>query len=139
MARSLTVIAATTLVAAAAALAHTAVALSTADVAVPVHGRSGFYVFGTAVATLAWASAIVLTRSLSIAAAGGILTGGAAANLASLALWNGIPNPLTLGDLAFNVADVAVAVGLTLVLLTTAHFAARNRARLREPVPLRSG
>ena len=136
MARSLAVIAATTAATAAAALAHTAVALSTADVSVPAHGRSSLYVVGTAAATLVWAWAIVLTRSLSIAAAGGVLAGGATANVASLALWDGIPNPLTARDVAFNVADLAVALGLLLVLATTAGFAARNRSRLHEHVPL---
>ena len=113
---------------------HTSVAFSTADTAVPVHERSAFYLVGTGVATLAWGGAIALTRSVAIAAAGGILAGGAAANLAALVIWDGVPNPLLAGDVAFNVADVAVAVGLVLVLATTVGFAARNRARLHERV-----
>ena len=123
------------------ALAHTAVALSTGDDAVPAHGRSGFYVVGIAVATLAWSVAIVLTKSAAMGLAGGVLVGGAIANLASLALWpsvDGVPNPLLAGALAFNLADVAVACGLVLVLATTTSFAARNRGRLHDPVRLRS-
>ena len=134
MARSVTVLAATAAATAAAALAHTALAFSTADTAVPVHGRSMFYLVGTAAATFAWGGAIVLTRSVSIAAAGGILAGGAAGNLVALAIWDGVPNPLVAGDVAFNLADMAVAIGLLLVLATTIAFAGRNRARLHERV-----
>jgi hypothetical protein len=134
VARPITVLAASAAATAAAALGHTALAFSTVDAAVPVHERSAFYVLATAAVTLLWAGAIVFTRSTSIAAAGGVLTGGVAANLAALAIWDGVPNPLLAGDLAFNVADVAVAIGLLLVLATTVGFAARNRARLHERV-----
>ncbi|HKG10917.1 MAG TPA: hypothetical protein VKB07_10130 [Gaiellaceae bacterium] len=138
MGRSLLVIAATGAVTALAALVCTAVALSTADAPVLVHGRSGFYVFGTSAATLAWLGAIVLTRSVSISFAGGVFAGGSTANLAAVLLWpsiDGVPDPMTAGDVAFNLADVAVAVGLVLVLATTVGFAVRNRARLHERVP----
>jgi hypothetical protein len=139
MGRSLLVIAATGFATALAALVYTAAALSTADAPVLVHGRSGFYLLATSAATLAWLGAIVLTRSVSIAFAGGVFAGGTAANLASLMLWpsiDGVPNPMTAGDVAFNVADVAVAVGLVLVLTTTVGFAVGNRGRLREPIRL---
>jgi len=139
MGRSLLVIAATGVATALGALVYTAVALSTAEAPVLVHGRSGFYLFGTSAATLAWLGAIVLTRSVSISLAGGVFAGGTASNLASLMLWpsiDGVPNPMTAGDVAFNVADLAVAVGLVLVLATTVGFAVGNCGRLREPVRL---
>jgi len=138
MGRSLLVIAATGIATALAALVYTAVALSTADAPVLVHGRSALYFFGTSAATLAWLGAIVLTRSVSISFAGGVFAGGTAANLASLMLWpsiDGVPDPVTAGDVAFNLGDVAVAVGLVLVLATTVGFAVRNRSRLHERVP----
>ena len=141
MARSSLVLAVTTAAAGAAALGHTALAVSTAGAAVPAHGRSGVYVVGIAGATLLWAAAIVLTRSVAIAFAGGVLAGGAAANLVSLALWPsvpGVPNPLLAGNVAFNVADLSVAAGVLLLLAAAAVFAARNRVRLREPVRIRS-
>jgi len=135
--RSLLVIAATVVVTALASLAYTAVALSTADAPVGAHGRSSFYLFGTGAATLAWLGAIVLTRSVSISFGGGILAGGTAANLASLALWpsiDGIPNPVVAGNVAFNASDLAVVAGLVLILATTSVFAMRNRSRLHERV-----
>ena len=140
MGRSSLVLAATVAVTGGVALGHTALALSTAGPAVPAHGRSALYVVGIAGATLLWAAAIVLTRSALLAFAGGVLAGGAAANLASLALWpsvDGVPNPLVAGDVAFNAADLTVGAGFLLVLATTTVFAARNRERLREPVRLR--
>jgi hypothetical protein len=136
--RSLLVIAAAGAVTALAALVFTAVALSTTHAPVLVHARSGFYVFGTSAATLAWLGAVVLTRSVSISFAGGVFAGGSAANLAALLLWpsiDGVPDPMTANGVAFNVADVAVAVGLALVLVTTAGFAVGNRSRLHERVP----
>jgi hypothetical protein len=131
------VIAATGVATALASLAYTAVALSTTDAPGGAHGRSSFYLFGTGAATLAWLGAIVLTRSVSISLAGGVLAGGTAANLTSLALWpsiGGVPNPLAAGDVAFNAADVAVVAGLVLVLATTSAFAVRNRSRLHDRV-----
>ena len=122
-------------------LAHKAVEISERDGAVLAHDRSALYAAGITAAALVWATGVVLTRSASIAVAGGILLGGGAGNLASLALWPsvpGVPNPLVAADaVAFNLADVAVAVGLALLLLTTVVYGARNRARLSEPVRLR--
>jgi lipoprotein signal peptidase len=122
-------------------LAHKAVALADRGSTIAAHPRSAFYAVGIAVASTLWAGAIVLTRSVSMAFAGGILVGGAAGNLASLTLWPwvpGVPNPLLAGDFAFNVADLAVAAGAVLLLATAAAFAVRNRERLSEPVRLRS-
>ncbi len=121
-------------------LAHKATAIVERGAAVPAHDRSAVYVIGIAAAATAWAGAIVLTRSASIALGGGVIAGGAAGNLVSLALWPslaGVPNPLVAGNVAFNVADVAVAAGLVLVLAATCVHAARNRELLREPVRLR--
>jgi lipoprotein signal peptidase len=122
-------------------LTHKAIAVSERDGAVFAHPRSGLYVLVVAAASAAWVGAILLTGSLSIALSGGVLAGGAAGNVLSLALWPsvaGVPNPLIAGGVAFNVADLAVAAGVVLVIATTAAFAARNRERLREPVRLRS-
>ena len=89
---------------------------------------------GSAWPALAWAATVVLIRSPSIALAAGSSLGGAAGNVVSLALWPGVPNPLVLGEIAFNVADLSVAVGLALLLPATVVFAVRNRARLFEPI-----
>jgi len=122
-------------------LAHKAAAIADRGAAVLAHDRSALYVVGVAVAATAWAGAIALTRSVPIALGGGVLAGGAVGNLVSLALWPslaGVPNPLIAGEVAFNVADLAVAAGLVLVLAATCVHAARNRERLREPVRFRA-
>ena len=140
MLRSFLLLIGTATLVAGADLAHKALEISERGGAVLAHERSAFYAAGVAIAALVWAASVVLTRSPSIALAGGILLGGGAGNLASLALWPsvpGVPNPLVAGHLAFNLADLAVALGLALLLCTTVVYGARNRARLSEPVRLR--
>jgi lipoprotein signal peptidase len=99
-----------------------------------VHERSALYAAGIVPVCLAWAVAVVFLRSPEIALAAGPLVGGAAGNALSLALWPGVPNPLVVDGLAFNVADLGVALGLVLLLPATVSFAVRNRERLFEPV-----
>jgi lipoprotein signal peptidase len=114
-------------------LGHKALSLSEPSV-VLVHDRSPLYLAGGAAASLVWAVLITLTRSSSIALAGGVLLGGAAGNLLSVALWPGVPDPIVAGPLAFNVADAAIALGLVLLIPAALLFAARNRERLFEPI-----
>ena len=99
-----------------------------------VHERSAFYAVGIGVICLAWAAGVVLLRSPSIALAAGPLVGGAAGNGLSLAIWPGVPNPILVDTVAFNVADLGVALGLALLLVTTISFGIRNRTRLFEPI-----
>jgi lipoprotein signal peptidase len=118
-------------------LAHTALSVSERSGVVLAHERSPLYVAIVAAGTLVWAVAISRTRSSSIALAGGAVLGGATGNLVSLALWPslaGVPDPLVAGGVAFNLADVAVAVGFVLLLPTTALFGLKNRERLFDPV-----
>ena len=129
MARSFTFLAATAAGVAAIDLAHKAWAGP-----VFIHERSALYGAGIGLVCLAWAAAIVLLRSPAIAVAAGPLVGGAAGNGLSLALWPGVPNPIVVDGLAFNVADVSVALGLVLLLPAMIAFAVRNRERLFEPV-----
>jgi lipoprotein signal peptidase len=139
MARSGAVLAITAALVAGVDLVHKGFALADPQNAVVMHPRSALYALGVAAVSALWAAAILLTPSASIALGGGIFLGGAAGNVASLALWpgvQGIPNPLVAGDVAFNLADVAVALGLVLVLVSAVVFAAQNRARLGEPVRL---
>jgi lipoprotein signal peptidase len=99
-----------------------------------VHERSTLYALGIGVVCLAWAAGVVLLGSPSIALAAGPLVGGAAGNALSLAIWPGVPNPILVGTVAFNVADIGVALGLVLLLVTTVSFGVRNRGRLFEPI-----
>jgi lipoprotein signal peptidase len=129
VARSLTLLVGGATVVATVDLAHKASAGP-----VFVHERSALYAIGIGLVCLAWAAGVVLLRSPSIALAAGPLVGGAAGNGLSLVIWPGVPNPILVDTVAFNVADVGVAIGLALLLLTTVSFAVRNRARLFEPV-----
>ena len=118
-------------------LVQKAFSISERGGAVLVHSRPAPYIAGLAAAALAWAVALARVRSASIAIAGGVVLGGAIGNLASIALWPslaGVPDPLVAGGVAFNVADVAVAAGLVLLLPATALFGLRNRERLFDPV-----
>lgn len=117
------------LAASAAAVIAVDFAVKTAATAgdVPLHDRSPVYAL-VAVVALAWSVALLGTGSRLLAAAGGLVLGGAVANVASLAVWPGVPDPLLAGGIAFNPADVAaLAGGLVAVPLAAATVAARNR------------
>jgi lipoprotein signal peptidase len=129
VARSLSLLLAGAVVVAAVDLAHKAAAGP-----VFVHERPGVYAVGIGFVCVAWAAGVVLLRSPSIAFAAGPLVGGAAGNGISLAIWPGVPNPILVDTVAFNIADLGVAVGLVLLLVTTISFGVRNRARLFEPI-----
>jgi lipoprotein signal peptidase len=139
MARAAVWLVGTATVVAAVDLAHKAAALADPTASVTLHPRSTLYALGVAAISALWAFAIMLTRSRSIALGGGIFVGGAAGNVVSLVLWpsvDGVPNPLLARELAFNLADVAVVVGLALVVLGVAAFAVQNNGRLGERVRL---
>ncbi len=102
-----------------------------------LHSRSAAYVAVVLALAVVWGSAILLTRSLSVAVGGGVLAGGALGNLTSLALWPGVPNPIVVEPIAFNLADLFVLSGFVLTSCATVVFAARNRERLGQPVRLR--
>jgi lipoprotein signal peptidase len=101
-----------------------------------LHGRSAGYVVLVLGLTLAWAAAIVLTRSPALALGGGIAAGGAIGNVFSLVFWPGVPNPIDVAPVAFNLADVFVLVGFLFVAGATIALACRDRERLREPLRL---
>jgi lipoprotein signal peptidase len=101
------------------------------------HARSASYVTLVLVLSVAWTLGIVLTRSAVMAVGGGVVVGGALGNVASLALWRGIPNPIDAAVVAFNLADVFVLIGFVSVALTAARLAVANDERLRDPIRLR--
>jgi len=102
-----------------------------------VHHRSSAYVAVVLGLAAVWVGAIVTSRSLSMALGGGVLAGGASGNLVSLALWPGVPDPIVVEPVAFNLADVFVVSGFVLTACATLLFALRNRERLGAPVRLR--
>ncbi|HZS23880.1 MAG TPA: hypothetical protein VFA30_02730 [Gaiellaceae bacterium] len=74
-------------------------------------------------------------RSHVVALGAGVAAGGALATLVTGLAWRGgVPDPLVRGDLAFNVADVAIAVGDVVLVGGALGHAWTQRARLREPV-----
>ena len=97
-----------------------------------VHPRSAAYVVVVLGLALLWSAAILATRSALLALAGGVVLGGALGNVVSLALWPGVPNPIELDSIAFNLADAFVLVGFATTAAATLTFAARNRERLCE-------
>jgi lipoprotein signal peptidase len=116
------------------ALAATAMVLAALDLAHKAgggaayfHPRSLSYVLVVLVLSTAWAAAILATGSLSLAVGGGAVLGGAAGNLVSLAFWPGVPNPIEVGAIAFNLADVFVLAGFVAVALATVALLCGNR------------
>lgn len=99
-----------------------------------LHPRSAAYVGVVLGLAALWSAAILATCSALIALAGGVVLGGALGNLVSLALWRGVPNPIELDQVAFNLADVFVVLGFATTAAATVTFAGRNRHRLREPI-----
>jgi lipoprotein signal peptidase len=132
MLRALVALLATAGLGAAVDLAHKAGA-----VAPPLHQRSELYVLVVVTACLVWSALIVLTRSVAVAAAGGLVVGGAAGNVLSLAFWPGVPNPIVVEPVAFNLADALVLLGFCLVCVAAVALAVANAERLREPLRLR--
>jgi hypothetical protein len=135
--RTLTLLLGAATVVAALDLLHKQRSISEQGGAVLLHDRPTRYVVAGAALSLAWAGAVALTRSSSIAVFGGVVLGGAVGNLLSFVLWPslpGVPDPLMAGGLAFSVGDVAVLGGLILLLPTAVAFALRNRGRLFEPI-----
>lgn len=75
----------------------------------------------------------VPSRALSLA--GGVAAAGALGNLVSALVWRGgVPNPIVLGDVAFNLADVCAVVGAISLVLGAALFALTHPALLRQPI-----
>jgi hypothetical protein len=112
-------------------------AISERGGAVYLHDRPLQYVVAGAALTLGWAGGIALTRSAVMAVPGGVVLGGAAGNLLSFALWPslpGVPDTIVAGGLAFSIGDVAVGIGLLLLVPAGLIFARRNRGRLFAPL-----
>jgi lipoprotein signal peptidase len=65
----------------------------------------------------------------------GLAVGGALATVVCGLAWHGgVPNPLMRGDTAFNLADLAIAVGVALLIGGSLVHGWANRGRLHEPI-----
>ena len=118
-----------------------ALALSAVDLAqkasAPVYGhpRGLAYVVFAGALTALLVLFVPRVPSRALAVAGGIAAAGAFGNFVSALTWRGgIPNPIVLGEVAFNVADACAVAGAAGLVLGAALFALRNPALLRQPI-----
>lgn len=85
--------------------------------------------------------ALLLARPPSrlLAAGAGVFAGGLLGNLASAAMHGRtVANPFVVGDVAFNLADVFVVVGIVVVIVATMRLAVRYRHLLpTHTIPVR--
>ncbi len=103
----------------------------------PAYGHPRSFGYALLAAALLWALVVFVPRvpSRALALVGGIAAAGALANLVSALTWrSGIPNPLVLGEVAFNLADVFAIGGATALVVGAATFALRHPDELRRPV-----
>jgi lipoprotein signal peptidase len=98
------------------------------------HHRSLVTLVGAAVLAAALLSLAPRVRSTGVVVGAGIAAGGALATLVSGLAWDGVPDPLVHGGIAFNLADVAIAFGDALLVGAALLSAWTNRTRLRERV-----
>jgi lipoprotein signal peptidase len=122
-------------------LVGVAVMLAAADLAqkasAPVYGhaRGIAYVLVAAALTVLLVVFVPRVPSRALAVAGGIAGAGAFGNVASALAWRGgIPNPIVVGEIAFNVADLCAVTGAVTLVVGCALFALRNPALLRQPI-----
>jgi hypothetical protein len=103
----------------------------------PVYGhpRGVAYVAIAAALTVLLVAFVPRVPSRALAVAGGIAAAGAFGNLVSALAWRGgIPNPIVVGEVAFNVADLCAVTGAAALVLGAVIFALRNPALLRQPI-----
>ncbi len=73
--------------------------------------------------------------SLTLSLGAGTAAGGALGTFVAALVWSrGVPDPLVRGSVAFNLADLAIAVGDALLLASALYVAWRRRHQLRQPV-----
>jgi lipoprotein signal peptidase len=103
----------------------------------PVYGhpRGVGYVSVAAALTVLLALFVPRVPSRALAIAGGVAAAGAFGNLVSALTWRGgIPNPIVVGEVAFNIADLCAVAGAVALVLGALLFALRHPALLRQPI-----
>jgi lipoprotein signal peptidase len=103
----------------------------------PVYGHPRGVVYMLVAAALTAFLVLFVPRvpSRALAVAGGIAAAGAFGNLVSALAWRGgIPNPIVVGEVAFNVADLCAVGGAIALVVGAVVYALRNPALLRQPV-----
>jgi len=98
------------------------------------HSRSpGVFVLAVALAVVLLALA-PRVPSVGVALGAGIAAGGALGTAVSGVAWNGVPDPLVRGGIAFNISDVAIGAGDAILIASVLVHAWTHRDRLREPI-----
>ena len=103
----------------------------------PVYGhpRGAAYVALALGLFLALVLFVPRVPSRAFAIAGGVAAAGALGNLVSALAWRGgVPNPIVVGQLAFNLADLFALLGAAALVVGAAAFALRHPDLLREPI-----
>jgi hypothetical protein len=103
----------------------------------PVYGhpRGAVYLLVATAITVMLVLFVPRVPSRALAVAGGVAAAGAFGNLVSALVWRGgIPNPIVLGDLAFNIADLCAVLGAIALVLGAVAFGLRHPALLRQPI-----
>ena len=98
------------------------------------HARSpAVFVLAAAIAAALLALAPRIP-SLGVALGAGIASGGALGTLVSGLAWSGVPDPFVRGGIAFNVSDLAIALGDALLLAAALLHAWTHRRELTQPI-----
>jgi lipoprotein signal peptidase len=124
-------------IAAAAALVVLAADLADSAAARTVyfHPRPLWLLAGGAAAAAAVLVLAPRVPSLALSFGAGLTTGGALGMLVAGLVWSqGVPDPLVRGPVAFNLGDVAIAIGDALLLASALLVMWRRRGALRQPV-----
>jgi lipoprotein signal peptidase len=103
----------------------------------PVYGhpRGAVYVLFAAALTVLLVLFVPRVPSRALAVAGGVAAAGAFGNLVSALAWRGgVPNPIVVGELAFNVADLCAVGGALALVVGAVLFGLRHPALLRQPI-----
>jgi hypothetical protein len=99
------------------------------------HARGVLYLLVATAITAVLVLFVPRVPSRALAVAGGVAAAGAFGNLVSALVWRGgIPNPIVVGDLAFNVADLCAVTGAIALVPGAVLFALRHPALLRQPI-----
>ena len=101
------------------------------------HQRSQAWSVVAAVLLVAVLSLVVLPSRL-VAMAAGVVAGGVLGNVVSAHQHDGrVPNPIVVGSVALNLADVFVLAGIPLLVFALARVAIRNRESIDRVIPPR--
>jgi len=99
------------------------------------HPRPLWLLVGGAAAAAAVLVLAPRVPSAALSLGAGTTTGGALGMLVAALVWSrGVPDPLIRGTVAFNLADVAIAVGDAILLGSALLIVWRQRHVLRQPI-----